>query len=138
MFAERTLLERLAKPRQYALRTMSENTPELVKSILLHLQKLLNTRQGNAPAQMDFGIPDPSEVAHALPEAVATMQNAIKGCIEKYEPRLKAVQVTHVVSEDDVLTIRFQISAQAATSKDRVPICFDTLVDSSGRIKVKA
>ena len=137
MFSERTLLERLAKPRTLAVRTLSENTTELTRSVLRHLQRMLNARQGHAPAQMDYGIPDPSEVVHSTSNAIGDMQRAIKACIEKYEPRLRSVNVMHVESENDVLSLRFQITAQLSTSKERLPVCFDTLVDASGRIKIK-
>lgn len=138
MFAERTLLERLSKPTKLGARTLSENTGELVRSILRNLVKLLNSRMGHAPAQMDYGIPEPSEVAHAFPDALGTMQRSIRTSIEKYEPRLTGVNVMHVESEEDQFTLRFQITGQLATSKERVPVCFDTLVDSTGRIKLKA
>jgi len=138
MFAERTLLERLAKPRSRGVRTLAENTPELIRSILRHLSSMLNSRIGHAPAQMDYGIPEPSEVAHAFPDGLGQMQRAIRTCIEKYEPRLTGVNVMHVESEEDQFALRFQITAQLATAKDRTPVCFDTLVDSTGRIKVKS
>ncbi len=138
MFAERTLLERLARPKTRGGRTMAENTNEGIKSILRHLTNMLNTRVSHAPAQMDYGIPEPSEVAHAFPDALGQMQRAIRTCIEKYEPRLTGVNVMHVESEEDQFALRFQITAQIATSKERMPVCFDTLVDSAGRIRVKA
>lgn len=138
MFVERTLLERLARPKTRGVRTLSENTNELTKSVMRHLTNMLNSRIGHAPAQMDYGIPEPSEVAHAFPDALGQMQRAIRMCIEKYEPRLTGVNVMHVESEDDQFTLRFQITAQLSTSKDRAPVCFDTLVDSAGRIRVKS
>lgn len=138
MFVERTLLERLGKPRTRGVRTLSENTNELAKSIMRHLTMMLNSRIGHAAAQMDYGIPEPSEVAHAFPDALGQMQRAIRTCIEKYEPRLGSVNVMHVESEEDQFTLRFQITAQLLTSKERMPVCFDTLVDSAGRIRVKS
>jgi type VI secretion system protein len=137
MFSERSLLERLARPRTLGVRTLSENTAELVRSILRHLQRMLNSRQGHAPAQMDYGITEPSEVVHNFPEAVGRMQRAIRACIEKYEPRLNSVTVTHVEDEDDLFTLRFQITAQLATSKEKAQVSFDTLMDSGGRIQIK-
>jgi type VI secretion system protein len=116
---------------------MQMNVTEIVRSVVNHLRKMLNTKQNHAPAHMDYGIPDPSDVAHSLPDAIGTMQKCIRQCIEKYEPRLTNVNVIHVESELDILTLRFQITAQLVHSKERVPIVFDTLVDSSGRIKVK-
>ncbi len=137
MSRERSLLERLAHPKSGATRTLTLNSQEMVRSVVDHLRKMLNTKQNHAPAHMDYGIPDPSDVAHAFPDAIGTMQKSIRACIEKYEPRLTAVNVVHVQSEQDVLTLRFQITAQLANTKERVPVCFDTLVDASGRIKVK-
>lgn len=137
-FVERTLLERLARPRTKGARSMTENTNELTRSVLFNLQKMLNSRIGHAPAQMDYGIPEPSEVAHAFPDALGQMQRAIRTCIEKYEPRLTGVNVMHVESEDDQFSLRFQITGQLSTSKDRTPVVFDTMVDAAGRIRLKS
>jgi len=137
MFTERTLFERLRKPRTQGVRTVSENTSALAKSIMNTLQNMLNSRLDHAPAQMDYGIPEPSEVAYSYPDGLGRMQRSIRTCLEKYEPRLTSVNVMHVESEEDKFTLRFQITAQLATSKERIPVCFDTLVDSSGNIQVK-
>ena len=138
MFSERTLFERLSNPRTQGLRTVSENTSALSKYIMRTLQNMLNSRIGHAPAQMDYGIPEPSEVTHSYPHGLGDMQRAVRTCLEKYEPRLTSVNVMHVESEEDQFTLRFQITAQLATSKERIPVCFDTLVDASGSIQVKA
>lgn len=138
MSSERTLLERLRKPKVLGSRTLAEDTTEVVRSVLRHLQRMLNSRQSHALAQMDYGIPDPSEVVHNFPDAIAIMQRAIRDSIEKYEPRLGSVDVLHVESEDDLFTLRFQITAQLKTTKDKPHVCFDTLMDSSGRIQVRS
>ncbi len=138
MFSERTLFERLSKPRTQGVRTVSENTTALGKSIMKTLQNMLNSRIEHAPAQMDYGIPEPSEVTYSYPEGLGKMQRAIRTCLEKYEPRLASVNVMHVESEEDKFSLRFQITAQLATSKERIPICFDTLIDSTGNIQVKS
>jgi type VI secretion system protein len=138
MFTSKSLLERLSKPKAGAKPTLSEDTGELVRSVLRHLQRLLNSRKGHAPAQPDYGIPDSSEVVHSLPGAIREMQKAIKQSIEMYEPRLCHVDVVHVEVEGEELTLRFQITAQLSTPKDRPHVCFETLFDSAGRIQVKS
>jgi len=138
MFTSSTLLERLSRSKVGAPPTLAEDTRELTRSILRHLQHLLNSRTGHAPAQMDYGIPDPSEVAHNFPGAIREMQQAIKESIEKYEPRLSHVEVVHVEVEGEELTLRFQISAQLSTPKDKPHVCFETMVDSNGRIQIKS
>ena len=132
-----TLLERLGSKKRPGDTTISSRTVnDQVRSILHHLQRLLNARQGHAAAQMGYGIPDPSEVLHGYGDAIGGMARAIKTSVEKYETRLTAVQVRHVAAPDEILTLRFQITGQLAKSKDRVPVVFDTHVDHSGRIKV--
>ena len=134
---ERTLLERLGAREPEGVRSGSLDRNAQLSSIVQHLRKMLNSRQGHALAQMDYGIPDPSEVAHSFPDAIGKMQRAIRTCIEKYEPRLTGVKVIQVESGDDVLTLRYHITARLTDSKERVTVSFDTLVDSSGRIEVR-
>jgi type VI secretion system protein len=134
---ERTLLERLSKPKGAGNRTLHEDTRELTRSILRNLQKLLNTRMGNAEAQMDLGTPAPCEMILMSAEGLNGVVKALRACIEKYEPRLEGVDVAYIESDDDVLTLRFQVTARVATSKDGASISFDTTVDPSGRIKLQ-
>lgn len=138
MFTSKSLLERLSSPAAGARPSLSEDTGELVRSILRHLQRLLNSRKGHAPAQPDYGVPDSSEVAHNLPGAIREMQREIKQSIEMFEPRLCHVDVAHVEVEGDDLTLRFQITARLSTPKDRPHICFETFLDQAGRIQVKS
>lgn len=116
---------------------MSENTQELIRSVLRNLQKILNTRMGHASAQPDLGTPAPCEMALLTREGLTGVVRALRACIEKYEPRLTGVEVTYVKGEDEVLTLRFQVTAKVITSKSGTTISFDTLVDPSGRIKLQ-
>ncbi len=136
MATERSLLERLSRPRAAAARTMSENTPELVRSVLRNLQRILNSRQGHAAAQMDLGMPAPCEITQAFPDALAWMLRGIRACIEKYEPRIQVVDIARVESEEDALTLRFQITARVAAMKGGPTVSFDTVVDPTGRIRL--
>jgi type VI secretion system protein len=134
---ERTLMERLSQPQAPGGPTMGENTQELTRSILRNLQKILNTRVGHAAAQMDLGTPAPCEMALLNRDGLMGVVRSLKQCIEKYEPRLSGVDVTYVRGEDDILTLRFQVTAKVATSRNGATISFDTLVDANGRIKLQ-
>lgn len=139
MAEESSLLERLARARKGKLGPETQVRiagRQGLGSILRHLERLLNSREGSAPAQLDYGIPDPQEVMHNHSDALQVIRKAIKASIEKYEPRLTNVSVTQVSSED-VLALRFQITAQLAGGKERVPVLFDTVVDATGRIRIK-
>ena len=137
MFTERTLFERLSRPRTRGARTLADSTPELVRSVLHNLQNILNARLGNAAAQPDLGMPSPAEITRGGEGGVERIIRGLRACVEKYEPRLAGIDVVQVESENDLLTLRFQVTARIASSKDETYISFDTLVDPSGRIKVQ-
>ncbi|HVE38432.1 MAG TPA: type VI secretion system baseplate subunit TssE [Planctomycetota bacterium] len=133
---DRSILERLNRPRNTATRTATENATELRRSVLRNLANLLNTRTGSAPAQMDLGMPAPSEITHSTPNAVNLMLRNLRACIEKYEPRLRDVEITHVDSSEEVLSLRFQVTARIA-NRDGVTVSFDTVVNPGGHVKVQ-
>lgn len=137
MPGERTLLERLGNPETNAPRTTRENTDRLAESVLTHLQKMLNTRQGNVLTLPDYGIPDLSEVVHSFPDSIVQMQEAIRTSIEKYEPRLRKVRVKYVDPGEDLLKLRFEITAQLVTAKEKASVWFETMVDSSGQVEIR-
>ena len=135
MVDHRSLLERLSSPKASAP-SLSENPQELTRSILRNLQRILNTRLGHAPAQMDLGMPAPSEINQAAPDAVSLVQKNLRACIEKYEPRLSSVEITRVESDKDVLTLRFQITGRISAGRDARSFSFETLVDPRGHFKL--
>jgi type VI secretion system protein len=103
---------------------------------MAHLQRILNTRQGNVPIAEDYGVPDFTDFLGNFPDSLRDMEKAIRTAMQKYEPRLKAVRISFVPQEDDVLALRFQISARLITgSKNQ--IYFETVIDSDGRISTK-
>jgi type VI secretion system protein len=136
MYKERTLLERLAKPKTAAVRTLGQSSTELLRSVVRNLQNILNTRVGHAPAQMDLGMPAPSDIVHATPDAVGLVLRNLRECIEKYEPRLSSVEISHVESETDVLTLRFQVTARIQDAKDGGSLSFETVVDPRGQFRL--
>jgi type VI secretion system protein len=137
VFQKRTLFERLRNPEGTATHTLQEDTGALMQSILRNLPRILTARSGQAPAQMDYGIPSPSEVAHAYPESVATVQKTIRQSIEHYEPRLRDVQVMQIESDDTRLAVRFQVTARLATSKDGQQVSFSTRLDPAGHVNLR-
>ena len=58
-----TLLERLNRAaREGGARTIKEDRGAVMRSVMLNLQRILNTRQGSSLAQDDLGIPSPHEL----------------------------------------------------------------------------
>lgn len=136
MSSERSILERLAKPATKGQRTLNENTHEITRSVLRNLQHILNTRLGDAPAQPDLGMPSPSEITQASPDAINMVMRNLRACIEKYEPRLSSIDIAHVEAGDEILTLRFQVTARLVVSKDGTTISFDTVVNPGGHIRL--
>jgi type VI secretion system protein len=130
-----TLFERLADPEINAARTISENTQELADSIMRHLQRLLNMRQGHVLTRPDYGMPDFTDCAESLPETLDKVRKAIKSSIEAFEPRLRRVRITHLPSEDSLL-LHFGITGQLLTGKQEVSTFFSTKVGPSGNAEV--
>jgi type VI secretion system protein len=126
MISERTLFERLAQPDPPGSRRLELDIPLLKRSIIAHLQKMLNSRHGHAPAQPDYGIPDLNEFMFSFPESIGPMRQALERSIEKYEPRLKNVKATWVADEEHPLNIRFEISARLALETENVSLKFAT------------
>lgn len=132
---EERLLERLRSWEIEPLRRGGDDHRRYIDSIINHLQKMLNTRQGNVPIADDYGIPDLLDFLQSYPDSVREIESSIKSAIEKYEPRLFGTNVTFIYDEDDSLTLRFQITAHLS-SEGKKRVYFETLVDTDGRIRV--
>jgi type VI secretion system protein len=65
-----------------------------ITSIMDHLNRLFNSREGSLPHLKDYGLPDISEIYRKMPHGIEELQKAIKRTVEKYEPRLRKVKVT--------------------------------------------
>ena len=137
MSRERSILERLARPSTKGQRTLTEDTREITRSVLRNLQHILNSRLGDAPAQPDLGMPSPSEITQASPDAINLVMRNLRACIEKYEPRLSGIDIAHVEAGDEILTLRFQVTARLVVSRDGATISFDTVVNPGGHIRLQ-
>jgi type VI secretion system protein len=135
MFEER-LLERIAN-----LETVTDDISETlvsraIGSVMRHLQKMLNTRQGNVSIAEDYGLPDMTNYAGGnMTDICQRMTVVIKQFIEKYEPRLAKVQITFEPDEKQALSLRFKLEGVLVREHQR-PIMLETAVDSSGKVIV--
>ena len=130
------LLERIRNIELNPDRREGRDTGRRINSILNHLQRVLNTKQGSSPIAGDYGIPDFTDMPGAFSTgATHDMERIIKHVIEKYEPRLTKVRASFKTQEDDVLSLRFEIDARLAD--EEIPITFETVVDAGGKINIK-
>lgn len=120
-------------------RRLDTDSGTMVNSVLEHLMRVLNTKQGSVDIDPDFGVPDITNISSSFSaESVPELETAIRKVIENYEPRLRDVSVHFASQEDDLLSLRFSITAKMITDEKSKPIIFETIVDSDGQVKVKS
>lgn len=83
-----------------------------VVSLMDHLNRMFNTREGSITHLKDYGLPDISEIYRKMPYGVEELQKAIKRSVEKYEPRMHRIKVIHRDSDGDKFKLIFIISGE--------------------------
>jgi type VI secretion system protein len=130
-----SLFERLADAAPTRFLTEDESVGRFVDSVLAHLRKMLNTRQGDSLAAPDYGMPDITDFAQFSADEV---QMGIKRSIENFEPRLKKpVRVTCISSKDEWPRLRFEIVAGLLSPREKVRVRFESTVEESGHIEIE-
>jgi type VI secretion system protein len=100
---------------QFLDATPVESVPQKLRrvvSIMDHLDRMFNTRQGSMSHLRDYGLPDVSDIYRRMPEGVDELRGAIKSTVERYEPRLENVRVVQREAEGGDIRLGFIISAQ--------------------------
>lgn len=134
--SEERLLERIRSFERNPLRRGDRDKRRSMDSVMAHLQRILNTRQGNVPLAADYGVPDFLNFLQSYPESIREIEASIKTAIDKYEPRLSGTSVSFVPDQDDTLTLRFQIMASLTIEQGRT-VFFETVIDTDGRINIR-
>jgi len=114
------------------------------KSIIDHLTRLLNTRQGSVPIDPSYGMSDLSNIAGSF--AIGTTEAICEEVaiqISRYEPRLANPRITvnNAADERNVLALRFDISAQIINPAGKSvsePLSLLMRIDSSGRVHLQS
>ena len=111
---------------------------QVVNSIISHLQRVLNTRQGSVPIAEDYGMPDFTNYQGlGLTEEAKDIADIIKSMILKYEPRLGGAQVTYESDKDDLLSLRFKLQTEIVHVRDeRIVVELETVISSEGKVRV--
>ncbi len=130
------LLERLRALEKNPNRREGRDNNRLIQSILSHLERILNTRQGSVPIAEDFGVPDFTNLPGAsATESTHDIERSIRGVIQKFEQRLVGVRVNFSPQSEDILSLRFSISGKLAVEED-IPIVFSTVIGSDGKVNI--
>jgi type VI secretion system protein len=133
---EARLLERIRFWDEDPVRRGREEPRRVIDSVLKHLNRILNTKQGNVPIAEDYGVPDFTDLLYSYPDSLRDIERTIRSAIQKYEPRLKAVKVTSIPQDEDLLSLRFQIVARLS-GESKAQVLFETIIDSDGKIDIR-
>ena len=102
------LLERLSRQEQ-PNRNDRRPPEDIVKiSIQGYLSRLLNVRRGSVPVDLEYGLPDMSNIAGSFAVGyVSEIQRDILLQIDLYEKRLLRPTIQQVVEEREIITLKF-------------------------------
>lgn len=107
-----------------------------INSIISHLVRLLNTRQGSVATAMDFGVPDITNIpGDNILETRQRIENVIQKVVEKYELRLKNIKMIMQHDEKDNFSLKFRLEANL-TEQEKIPVIFETKVSTEGVISI--
>jgi type VI secretion system protein len=134
---ERRLLERIASWGAGEARTNETQVDVLVNSVMSHLSRLLNTRQGSVQIDPLFGVPDFTNLAGTTAMgSTREIEEEIRRMVLRYEPRIKSPRVTLNREETDVLAIRFALEGALEVDDRTIPLRISTTVGANGRVSV--
>lgn len=137
IFQER-LLQRIRNQEAAPAERDSGNQALESASIIEHLRRLLNTRQGSVPIHPDYGIPDFSHLGgDTFTDTAQEMQRSLRKVIETFEPRLARVQVTYDTRGGERSHLNFRITGVLAKD-ERIPLTLDTSLAPGGRFTLNS
>lgn len=105
------LFERLAAPDHSGEGATETGLAEIVESIKRHLVDLLNSHPGHSECAPELGLLDFNDATIGVLDLERNIERAIRQCIERFEPRVRRVEVVSLPRGSDLLQLRFQIHA---------------------------
>ncbi|MBP1748319.1 MAG: tssE [Deltaproteobacteria bacterium] len=116
-----------------------DDLSHIVNSIINHLQRVLNTRQGSVPIAEDYGMPDFTNYQGlGIAEQAKGISEIIRNMILKYEPRLQGAQVVYEPDKNDLLSLRFKLQTEIVHGRDEKSVVeLETVISSEGKVRVE-
>lgn len=124
------LFERLAAPSKSVHYAEESPLEMVVASIKHHLVELLNSHPGNSACAPELGLLDFNDATVGVLNLELNIKQAIRHCIERYEPRIQDVDVEALPSLGSGLQLRFQVHATLLLGKKSVPTTIDLLLNN--------
>ncbi|MCJ8320800.1 MAG: type VI secretion system baseplate subunit TssE [Colwellia sp.] len=125
------LFDKLANPVSY--KSFEAEQQDEIDSVCKHLNSLLNSRRGVLAHMSDYGLPDVESIYEGLPYSQQTLAFEVKKLIEKYEPRVRSVNVYAKDINQNDCVINFDIQAFLVSG---LSLQFSTKFASGGKANV--
>ena len=123
------LFERLATPERPEASGAEASLAEIVESIKRHLVDLLNSHPGHSECAPELGLRDFNDATIGVLDLERNIQRAIRQCIERFEPRVRQVEVESRPRGSDPLQLRFQVHATVDLGRDQGQATIDLLLN---------
>ncbi|MGQ4880718.1 type VI secretion system baseplate subunit TssE [Billgrantia sp. LNSP4103-1] len=123
------LFERLATPEGAEGGGAEVSLAEIVESIKRHLVDLLNSHPGHSECAPALGLLDFNDATIGVLDLERNIQRAIRQCIERFEPRVRQVEVESLPRGSDPLQLRFQVHATVDLGRDQGQATIDLLLN---------
>jgi type VI secretion system protein len=135
----RRLLDRIRNREENAWKgaAAGRNSGYVTESVVSHLQRLLNSRQGTTLMDKGYGMPDITDISTTYPGSVVKVELMIQNTIERYEPRLKNVEVRFSFQDTNDYSINFEISATLETENRMKQIWLESSINPKGKMTVR-
>jgi type VI secretion system protein len=135
---EQRLLERIASFGARGGRSHMTRAEILVDSIMAHLRRILNTRQGSVPIDPEFGVPDFTNLAGSFSSGTTRqIIDDMTRMVQRYEPRLKKPTVEFTENQDGVLILAFSMTGLIEVDNLDIPIRLSTHVLPNGQVSLR-
>src|SRR5690606_24432426 len=132
------LLERLSALGTDTAQAQVSRAEMLINSILNHLQRILNTRQGSVPIDPEFGVPDFTNLAGSFSSGTTEqIMQDMSRMIQQYEPRRRQPRITFSSNQEEVLSLAFSISGTVSIDDRDIPVRLTSQVASNGKVSLR-
>jgi type VI secretion system protein len=132
------LLERLRTHDPNWRQERSDEMEQIVASVRGHIGKLLDTRQGSAIIGEQIGTPDYNAITmNYTQRSRQELEAEIRALIERFEPRLGNITITHEGVTELTGEIKFRIEGVITGGNSLQHVGFNTMVNKEGKFSLR-
>jgi type VI secretion system protein len=133
------LLERIRFIEENPDQRIRSDPAQITASVVRHLQRILNTKQGSTQIAEDYGLPDFTALVTSsfTSEGMKDLERSIREVIRKYEPRLSMVKVSTEPQKENAFSLYFKVDARLSTDKGDIPVVLQTVLTADGRMNIR-